>query len=755
MNAHQEIATVNIIVGLRGEIPSLLASPWRDAWQSLSPSSSTHEPEGFSIETLHRTSSTTIVIAGNDPRGVLFGVGYLLRKLEMEHGRATLAADLHVTTAPDSPVRGIQIGYRRKNNTYDAWTVAQFDQQTRDLAIFGNNTIQVIAPDSDDAATSPLYPTPALETLIGICKSTIAYGLDFDLYYPEMAKDYSNPMQVDAELKKAEALFRALPHIDALYIPGGDPGHTEPKYLLPVVEKEASILHKYHPKATVWLSAQGFSAAWYSEFYSLLKTQQPDFITGFFVGPQSRDSFALQRAMIPARYPLQAYPDIGHVMHAQFALPAWDPAFAFSEGREPIDPRPLGEKEIYRTFAPLHHGFIAYSEGVNDDVNKVLWDQLGWSSSADPMQTLRDYSRYFLGPHIGKLNSDAFARGLMDLEQNWNGPLLTHSSVDSTLLDFSTMEEEASDAQKQNWRFELALYRAYYDAYIHARLIDATDREERAMAAIRTAPSIGSAEAIREAREALMSMPVAADLQKRIFSLADALFHHVGIQLSVQKYGASNIERGANLDRIDVDLNDRAWLTQRYDSISRLATESERQAELVKLLHYEDPGPGGYYDDLGDPTHEPHLVLSSSSSSSSSSNSNSSPDPQLYTTTVNGIADKIPDDGLRISTLTYAETLYDKPLEMRYQNLDPKEHYHLRVTYGGEDYTLPIRLVANDTVEIHAPLLRKHNPEILEFDIPDSAIADGTLDLKWTRPAGIGGGGRGLQVAEVWLIPEH
>ncbi|WP_446742188.1 hypothetical protein [Silvibacterium acidisoli] len=33
------------------------------------------------------------------------------------------------------------------------------------------------------------------------------------------------------------------------------------------------------------------------------------------------------------------------------------------------------------------------------------------------------------------------------------------------------------------------------------------------------------------------------------------------------------------------------------------------------------------------------------------------------------------------------------------------------------------------------------------------ATAQGVLDLKWTRPAGLGGSGRGLQVAEVWLFP--
>jgi hypothetical protein len=40
----------------------------------------------------------------------------------------------------------------------------------------------------------------------------------------------------------------------------------------------------------------------------------------------------------------------------------------------------------------------------------------------------------------------------------------------------------------------------------------------------------------------------------------------------------------------------------------------------------------------------------------------------------------------------------------------------------------------------------------IEFDIPHAATAHGDLDLSWYREAGLGGNGRGCEVAEVWLI---
>jgi hypothetical protein len=43
-------------------------------------------------------------------------------------------------------------------------------------------------------------------------------------------------------------------------------------------------------------------------------------------------------------------------------------------------------------------------------------------------------------------------------------------------------------------------------------------------------------------------------------------------------------------------------------------------------------------------------------------------------------------------------------------------------------------------------------PRVLGFDIPAEATSSGELSLIWNREPGLGGNGRGCQVAEVWLI---
>ena len=67
-----------------------------------------------------------------------------------------------IATAPKYPLRGHQLGYRPKTNSYDGWDVAQWEQYIRDLAVFGTNAIELIPPRSDDAADSPHFPLPPM-----------------------------------------------------------------------------------------------------------------------------------------------------------------------------------------------------------------------------------------------------------------------------------------------------------------------------------------------------------------------------------------------------------------------------------------------------------------------------------------------------------------------------------------------------------------------------------------------------------------
>src|SRR4030095_10210517 len=113
-----------------------------------------------------------------------FGTGHLLRLLRMDSAKLSVADDIRITTAPQLTLRGHQLGYRPKTNSYDAWDVAQWEQYIRDLVVFGCNAIELIPPRSDDDADSPHFPLPPMQMMIEMSRLADAYGLDVWIWYP-------------------------------------------------------------------------------------------------------------------------------------------------------------------------------------------------------------------------------------------------------------------------------------------------------------------------------------------------------------------------------------------------------------------------------------------------------------------------------------------------------------------------------------------------------------------------------------------
>jgi hypothetical protein len=689
------------------------------------------QPEGYEIQVDSSKAAPVVWVGGNDARGVLFGVGRLLRTMRLEKKKITLPADFKVATAPQYPLRGHQLGYRPKTNSYDGWNLALWEQYIRDLAVFGANAIELIPPRSDDDADSPHFPLAPMEMMVGMSKLCDDYGIDVWIWYPALDSDYSNPKTVDFALKEWGEVFKKLPRVDAVFVPGGDPGRTPPKHLIALLEKQTAALRRYHPKATMWVSPQSFNRDQLDEFLAIVKTE-PAWLAGLVYGPQTRLTLPQLRAAVPAKYPIRHYPDITHSRSCQYPVPDWDTAFAVTQAREVINPRPLGQARIFRLLQKHTNGFITYSEGCNDDVNKFVWSALGWSPDADVVEVLREYSRYFLGVKY----TDSFAQGLLALEKNWEGSTQTNANIYVTLRQFQALEKAATPQDRLNWRFQQALYRAYYDAYVRSRLLYETQLEDEAMGQLRQARLKGALKAVDEAEKTLdkaVTQRVSADWRARVFELGEALFQSIRMQLSVERYQAISVGRGANLDTIDRPLNNRAWLLSRFASIRRAGTETDRLKQIDEILNWTNPGPGGFYDDLGNPACQPHLVRGPGFND----------DPAFFVSALTHFEDR-PQD--RKSWWNQALALYDAPLHMRYGGLDPAGRYRVRAVYGRG----PIRLVANERFEIHPPERRSYEP--IEFDIPPEATTGGVLNLRWYGEPDRGGNGRSCPIAEVWLL---
>lgn len=701
--------------------------------------------EAFRID----RQAATITVSAGSTRGFVYGAGWLLRHSD----NLALALSTPIHEKPEQAIRGTQIGYRFKNNSYDAWTPAMLKRRIEDFALWGTNRIQIIAPRSDDAPTSPLMPVPPEQAVRNMAQATHDLGLDVAIFYPLLG-DYDGGAANEAEARNLDALLKTLPALDALYFPGGDPGHTSPEHLFPLIERLAGTLRQRFPKAELLLSTQGFDAKGLDAFFVELELRVPakagtqfgrqnwtpafgevpsgsNWLTAIFVGPQTRESAATHLRRLAGRLPVELYPDTAHAMQAQFPIPDWHPAFALAQGREPVNPRPSAQTAIFAKITPGTRGAISYSEGINDDWNVHQWLAMGWNSRAD---IATDYANFYIG-------DPAFAAIPTLLETNWQGDPASNAGIDRTLNAIDAIHP----APWADWHLDLYRYRAVYDALIRERLTRARANQAEALYTLRQTPAIGAKPAVAAARFAYARPDSArsAGLYRRLTARADQLRATAGMQLSVERHGASNWRRGANFDRAMIDLNDRVAVERDMSAALALPTEAERIAALHALGDRWGMADFALYDDLGDPANEPHLVRGPGYPS----------DPQLWRTAIDGVAEHIPNEGWRMAELSYAEALFEQPLTLHYEGLEKNRAYRLRYTWAGEDYSLPLTLTANGTA-LPAPPSRTSNPQRVELPVPQPLTANGTLDLVWSRPPGMGGGGRGRQIAEVWLIPE-
>jgi len=701
--------------------------------------------EGFRLS----IQGGVIIVAGNDPRGVFYGIGKLLRSLRMKPGSLSVPEDLDITTSPRYPIRGHQLGYRPKTNAYDAWSPAQFDQYIRELALFGANSIEIIPPRTDDDLTSPHMKLPPIEMMIKQSEIIDSYGMDVWIWYPNMGNDYTLPDSIREELLEREDIFKKLKRIDAVFVPGGDPGDLHPDVLFAWLGKVAEVLNKYHPRAKIWVSPQAFrpTKEWLDAFYKNVNLK-PNWLGGVVFGPWVKTPLPEIRKIVDPAIPIRRYPDITHSISCQYPVKDWDFAFAMTLGREGYNPRPAAEKVIHNVLDELAGGSISYSEGINDDVNKFIWSGQDWDPETPVIETLREYGRFFIHPDV----SEGFAQGISALERNWQGPLIANKSVEVTLKQWKSLEKQLPPDVAKNYRFQMGLLRAYYDAYIRERLIHETALESQAREALRDSANNTSREKIEAAQSILnqtWAKPVAQDYKERCWEIADYLFEAIGSQTSVKRHQAQS-GRGDFMDYIDAPLSNIIWLLAQFEKIQQAQDEQARLMLIDQLLNRENPGPGGFYDNLGQSVDIPRLAKyppwqddpGGLRSPQASFETGLRGQEWVYTVQATGFKGR----AIPLAWMNQITTLYDTPLTIIYENLDPDASYMLRVTYTGR-FRAGIRLAADDTFQIHDVMETGVTP-IHEFPIPNEATRDGRLKLTWTCAEGE----RGAQVAELWLF---
>lgn len=691
-----------------------------------------NKKEGYRICVKRDGRGAPVVwIIGADARGVLFGVGRLLRLLDWGPRRVSLAEATDISTSPVYPIRGHQLGYRARANSYDAWNVDTYEQYIRDLILFGCNSIENIPFQDDQPSPHMTVPRDEMNVLLStICDR---YDLEYWVWTP-VVFDLHDRAQRAAEIEKHASLYRACPRLDAVFVPGGDPGANPPELLLPFLQEIAERLMARHPDARVWLSLQWFNDAQIDYVYRYIDEHKPNWLGGLVAGPSS-PPVPETRRRLPKDYRLRDYPDITHTVRCQYPVPWWDPAFSLTLGRECPNPRPVYYAYVHNWLASYTDGFITYSDGIHDDVNKVIWSARGWDPQADVREVLKDYARVFLRPDL----AEAVADGILALERNWEGALSENGAVESTLSYWKALETKAPEL-KNNWRWQLCLLRSVYDACVRRRLLYETRLEQEANASLARAREIGPEKAMNNAQRVLdlaTTEPPAPELHRRVVELCGALFTTIGLQTSVKKYQASGPERGAILDYIDYPLNNRWWLEDEFAKVRAMGSDEERLRRLEEIGTWENPGAGSFYDDVGNVAKSPHVVRGEGWNTDPLMGRNPNPGHWWW------------DDGFSRKRLSWQVSM-DWPIAVRYERLDPNADYVIRITGYGE------ALTRVNQERVKPTLYGRGIGEIKEFPVPREAVQSGQIVVTWDQPEEPGLNWREQsRITEIWLLKKQ
>jgi len=654
--------------------------------------------EGYRISCGKRDGKDVVWIIGSDERGILFGAGKLLRTATMSKNKFCLNEPLDFASSPMQSIRGHQLGYRNHANSYDAWDVKKYEQYIRDLVVFGTNAIETIPlGDRDD---SVLFPIPPEEMNIHISELCALYGIDYWIWTP-VSCDLSDKVKRAAELDRAEAFYKKCPKLDNVFFPGGDPGENHPKDVLPFLRELNDRLQKYHPGAGVWISLQGFNAEKIDYFYTYLEKNNPDWLRGVVTGPGS-PPMAETRYRLPKKYMHRNYPDITHNVRCDYPVQNWDQAYSLTIGREGCNPRPNFFSKIQGAAAQLTDGFVSYSDGCHDDVNKVIWSMRSWDNEMDPTEILTDYCRYFFGPELAVRG----AEGINALEQDWVGPIKANGGIETTFEFWKNLEKE-NPGLLNNWRWKMVVLRSYYDTYQHRRKIYEQKLEKEANKILATAKSIGSENAMNQALEMVNradTKPLNADMHQKIVTYCDDLFHLIGLQTDVEHYHAANSQRGCILQFVNYPLNNRWWLADEFKKIEKMENEAKKLERLEVIRTWETPGPGSFYDNI----------------------SNIETGPRVLTTSYDGTDVAWWKSGYSRERLS--SQLFQIEPVLEYNNLDFNGKYIIRVSGQGD------ALIRVDGERLEPTIYNKGIGEFKEFVVPRWITQDGKMRVTFDRP---------------------
>jgi hypothetical protein len=711
-------------------------------------------PESFALKFIGRDDGGYgLVAVGADGRGVLYAAGEILRQASFKRGGVTFSR-LDLQSAPAYRFRGSsanQGGTMMQITGARSWTEDERHDYILELALSGANTFYASGTEFDFVKQYDLMT-------VTDCRPN-EYRGSFPKEWQATERGGwvcpSVPEARKALLEQWDKDFAQRPDHDVLRMYAGDPGgcrcpRCEPwgKTFVLLCEEVANLWLKHHPHSIVQIANQDLSNAGDQAIFDYLNEKPRTWLEGLAYGPGSNamspyfrnelreDLFEYPRTGPVSRYLAETlnqlpkyqqithYSDITHWISAQYQVEHPEPNIVKVYGRRTFHTRPQAFYDINQAIMPFSEGDIIYSEGYHDELHQWMWNRLLWNPHQSLDAVLGDYFTYFMGPE----SVESMRAAALQLEKNLETPLAMNDGIDR----FRELVKQGGQGMPDfdhlrpgDHRWLEYLQKADLDKYFQLKLrIELSKRQRISDALAASTDSDAKLAAVKAVLAEPAESPEMAALRE------DA---RVAGEASNKLYGVRNVGYFST----DKALTDLAWIAKQVD-LAAAAPADQRGALLANLVGYEDPGPGGFYDDAGDKDRQPHLVQGESYNAT----------PMM-------------DPNNRPSQNTIAYSLEDPKgvVSFHYTGLEPNAQYRMRATLVLPRLPrgmaqMPEGLKRTETILADGAEIAKdievpeYTAQQFEYDIPQSATQDGTLDLTFQR----GTGAMAVVVSEVWLL---
>ncbi len=413
---------------------------------------SSSKPEGFSID-IGRSAGWALasfpgvahraVVCGNDSRGVLYGLGKLLRLMDFTSPGFSIQPQ-KCEESPATAQRGVYFA-THFNNFYESAPIEEIEAYIEDMALWGFNSIwtwfdmgwypEGFWDDPNSKGTELLNrirrindKTRSLGLTAGLTtvanegfKSQPPKELLADMsdkrggFYPESTICPSKPGGMELILKDRCKILELIGPIDAYitwpYDQGGcgcaqcRPWARTFMKINPVIATE---VRRLNPNVKILVSTWYFNAEEMQSFLSEMKT-----------GPFPYDGILTETKWLDAfEFPT----DGERVVFPEISMEGSLFCGYGASGANPIQSKfsTDAKKTAERGF-----GALLYSEGIYEDLNKIIWACTLWNPARGVDDILDEYARFYFEPAAAA----DWAALINGLEKTWPPEALPDKST--------------------------------------------------------------------------------------------------------------------------------------------------------------------------------------------------------------------------------------------------------------------------------------------------------------------------------------